>query len=409
MYTAIGKNMDTSQEIVNVIQDPRLIPPDGTGYNRTSITHHELYVSCALTNRIISDPYEYYVKQFIPSIERGQFMGAHFPKNYQSTTLTHFRKVVSKLVHFPHPSNIAIIPQNEETKKPEKKQLFNSAKTVRDMKNIPVILPGIVVSHQEVLCGPTEIDHMALSYCQLLHVPIAGHQPHWCFGYEGHSYIGQRFPETSSTVPIYLDKLKIKFGLPECGLRFINDEWLIWRDYGNGGPYPLSRDNFKKFAVIDTKFTGYSTIVDCQDKTLPLLLLEKTCKLLLFRTIFRVQNTLLGNIIFSKAKNNVYSICEYVTTREVIQVSDNLLNVLFTRGSDYTPVPFSSHPIMEQIIQYLSDSENKKVLVETLLKWELLLFDLPQLPRPVLHFPTPDIVKSNIGILLKLVTSFNGS
>lgn len=257
-------------------------------------------------------------------------------------------------------------------------------------------LPGMHGDHNDLDAnhGPVILENNAVSFCQMIKVPDIGKPASWIVVLEnGRSYWIKPFSEIDSTIPIYFDKIKPKFGLPNIDMRW-SENWLIARDLGSGGPYKLVESGKKKWQVIDPDSTGISK---------SLWSLSDATKILLFRALFCIDGTVGYSILFN------YSVKEYSLKREfkvdpkttpvpetVLQKVDLIADIVLVPEEDLT--------FVQNFKEHWSDPGNRKNILHLLMQWERAVFEIPMPHRPIKNFPEFQVFYERILFLKALFT-----
>lgn len=445
--TAVGKNRDTMVELTQRFPSfPALDcgPPDYAGISHGSFILNDFAHCQLLTNRVLADPYESRARQFLADIERGHSLPV-FGKGLDGTDLDNIRRGLTKLIQpvdlatsqtlmnlasaaaaAPVPaasasggrgprrrgarqgSTISVQSVDSEVDPQAAprgtggRPRANSADPVRShvANKAPCPLPGFTVQHQEIVAGPSDLNGLAVTYCHLAESPVVGQHPRWFVGLSDRtSWVAQRASEMLTTIPIHLDSIKRRFGLPCTGMRFVDQSWLVMRDAGKGGPYATSRGARGHHEVVQWSDAGIVTLDSPTLKWTPALL-EQTTKVVLFRALFRVADNTLNDLFWSVRDSKVYSWGEFSTSSEPWQCSAPAgaprSDVLLTRGRQYVRAYVADDPLIQHLQVYWSQPAAVTLMLGWLLEWEQLTYELPSPSRPVNELPNATRLLENI-------------
>jgi len=464
LSTAGGKNRDTLGELqARYPEFPvnEYAAPDTGGLDHPSYIQHEFTVCAVLHSRLVSDPFETRARHFLANVERGHSLPI-LGKGVDNVSIDHTRTSLSRLL-----KPIIVAPEsplvrerslttggalsargtrkstrqineknlrlnlltgaspagsqdNSEDSTPIVSQVDTvaavppvlqrpaSADPVRShaVSKAPCPLPGFLVNHQETLSGPCTLDDAAVTYCQLADLPRLGTHPRWFVGLQDRScWIVQKCAEMTSTIPVYLDRIKGRFGLNPVGLRW-SDPWLILRDLGKGGPYPVQTVGPKRHELVVWKEAHLTPLPECTDRYSDAVL-EQLTRALLFRTIYRVRDTTLTHFVVTATRPKVYSLGEWSVSQSPVpelpsDVSDSSswrLPVLLRSQGEFNIACLPGIPQVDWVTEYLNRPETAQKIVGWLDQWEGFAHELPAPHRPIADFPGATHLVRNIRTL----------
>ncbi len=451
LTTAVGRNHDTVAELQRKHPDfpaDEYTAPDYAGVAFPSCVIHDFTVCQQLTLRAVADPYENKARQFLASIERGQCAPA-LGKGWASAELESIRAALRRMLvppDAPVPANLASGPRTTLTERRGKRKLSMPLSVASDLSSAPVseansaatsaaasplpsaaavpgrtaransadplrshtvnkapcLLPGFTVQHQDTVSGPSELDGRPVTYCHLAELPVPGRAPRWFVGLNDRSaWVVQRTSEMLTTVPMFLDRIKGRFGLPALGLRFLEQVWLVMRDPGQGGPYATQPVGARRYDVVKWGLAGLHSL-DAADWVWTEPALEQATKHLVFRALFRVTDTALATLVWSDRERKVLSWGEWSTSLEPLPTPEAcpvLSNLLLCKTKQYLPVYHARDPALESLTAYWALPTTQARVRHWLDQWEPILYEIPHPPRPVHDLPTANVVLQNLAAM----------
>jgi len=432
--TASGKNRDTVTEVKLLYPEfpfQEYTHPDSTGVTYPSFIVHNFAVCQQLKDKILSDPYEGRSRTFLAQIERGQSLPI-FGKGIDATGLFAIRKGLKRLLFNPATKELShtgivtfqrsltdkkrlsvtstdsstdssidsIITTPLLTTKPQRS--LSSDVRSHSTNKAPSALPGFTVQSQSVVSGPIELDGMPVTYCELLDIPVVGQYPRWFVGLPNRtSWIVQRTSEMLATVPLYLDSVKSKFGLPNLGVRFVDNVWLVLRDPGTGGPYPTQIKGTRRYEIVQQSDAG---LLSLEEVKLTDNLCEQLLKTTLFLALFRIQNVTLTSLVVARREMIVYSWTEWSTLGGEIPPPPfgsnvDVTDILFRRGSQEGQAYKPGDPIVQPFRNYCTSESALGRVRHLLAEWKSIIPELPHPPRPVQSLPNKQTLLNNLQTL----------
>lgn len=415
--TRAGQNQDTLSELIKISPSvpEKLFAPDHPGMVRASPMMHHNQIGTALENCPLDDDFRQTSETFQWDVERGRF-GALLSTGYRAALPDSMQtRLADALGVVPKPEQITALPSKPKDGTTSSKRSASASRTtrprsgsgsqinlgggfVRSVKGngprsglrygslaappapIPANamrpLPGMLDTQTEdvVHNGPTILEDVAVSICQMTGPPQSWKPLSWiCILDNNASLWIKTCSELKSTIPVYLDRIKVLYGLRSISLRWA-DNWLVGNDIGKGGPYKTVIRGARKWPVIDQTDVGFVPVAShnfYNDERV----MDEISRVLFFRAIFGIPSVALDDIYVTHT-GHVFSTREMAVSAST--AIGNIDEYLFGNG---TP----TQQTRDALTNYWTT--HKTQLISMLSKWDYVSKDIPPPPRPLADTP----------------------